>query len=49
MMGGDQHQQHPGYGGAPRFSLAGADEAATMPAVTLYRGTASAGGVNIFA
>ena len=49
MMGGDQHQQHPGYGGAPPFSPADADEAASMPAVTLYRGTASAGGVNIFA
>jgi flagellar hook-length control protein FliK len=49
MMGGDQRQQHPGYGGAPRFSLAGNDDTASMPAVTLYRGTASAGGVNIFA
>ena len=48
MMGGDQRQQHPGYGSAPRFGLAG-DEAASLPAVTLYRGTASAGGVNIFA
>lgn len=47
-MMGDQRQQHPGYGSAPRFGLAGADEAASMPAVTLYRGTASAGGVNIF-
>jgi flagellar hook-length control protein FliK len=48
MMGGDHRQQHPGYGSAPRFGLAG-DEAASLPAVTLYRGTASAGGVNIFA
>jgi flagellar hook-length control protein FliK len=49
MMGGDQRQQQGGYGAAPRFSLAGTDDAAAMPAVTLYRGTASAGGVNIFA
>ena len=49
MMGGDQHQQHPGYGNAPRFSLAGTDDTTSLPAVTLYRGTASAGGVNIFA
>ncbi len=49
MMGGDQRQQHPGYGAAPRFALGGTDDAASLPAVTLYRGTASAGGVNIFA
>jgi len=49
MMGGDQRQNQSGYGGAPRFALAGDDETAAMPAVTLYRGTASAGGVNIFA
>jgi len=49
MMGGDQRQQHPGYGAAPRFTLGGTDDAASLPAVTLYRGTASAGGVNIFA
>lgn len=48
-MMGDQRQQQPGYGSTPRFGLAGTDEAASMPAVTLYRGTASAGGVNIFA
>jgi len=44
---GDQRQNQSGYGNAPRFAVAN-DEAA-MPAVTLYRGTASAGGVNIFA
>jgi flagellar hook-length control protein FliK len=48
MMGGDQHQQQ-GFGGAPRYAPAGTDEAAPPPAITLYRGTASAGGVNIFA
>jgi flagellar hook-length control protein FliK len=48
MMGGDQRQQ-PGGNGAPRFSLSGNDEVASVPAITLYRGTASAGGVNIFA
>ena len=36
-------------GHAPRFSLAENDEISAMPAVTLYRGLASAGGVNIFA
>ena len=44
---GDQRQNQSGYDNAPRFAVAN-DEAA-MPAVTLYRGTASAGGVNIFA
>ncbi len=48
MMGGDQHQQS-GYGGAPRYAASGTDDIAPLPAVTLYRGTASAGGVNIFA
>jgi len=49
MMGGDQRQQNSGYGNASRFALAGNDDGAIAPAVTLYRGTASAGGVNIFA
>ncbi len=49
MMGGDHRHQHPGYGSAPRFAAAGTDDAAPLPAITLYRGTASAGGVNIFA
>jgi flagellar hook-length control protein FliK len=48
MMGGDQRQQQPGYGAPSRFSNESEDIAA-MPAVTLYRGTASAAGVNIFA
>lgn len=43
----DQRQQQPSHGGA-RFSLSGSDDA-VAPAVTLYRGIASAGGVNIFA
>jgi flagellar hook-length control protein FliK len=47
-MMGDQRQHQPGYGSAPRFSLASSDET-SAPAITLYRGTASAGGVNIFA
>ena len=48
MTGGDQRQQ-PGYGGsAPRFALSGGDDGSVAPSVTLYRGTASAGGVNIF-
>jgi flagellar hook-length control protein FliK len=51
MMGGDQR---PGNGNAsgPRFSLtAEADDAitpSTIPSVTLYRGIASSGGVNLF-
>jgi flagellar hook-length control protein FliK len=49
MMGGDQRQQQFGNRNAPRFSLNDNDEIAAMPAVTLYRGLASAGGVNIVA
>jgi flagellar hook-length control protein FliK len=51
MMGGDQR---PGNGNAsgPRFSLtAEADDAitpSTIPSVTLYRGIASSGGINLF-
>jgi flagellar hook-length control protein FliK len=51
MMGGDQR---PGNGNpsGPRFSLtAEADDAitpSTIPSVTLYRGIASSGGVNLF-
>ena len=48
-MMGDQRQQNSGYGSAPRFATAGNDDQGIAPAVTLYRGTASAGGVNIFA
>jgi flagellar hook-length control protein FliK len=48
MMGGDQRQNQSGHGNASHFAGTGSDEAA-MPAITLYRGTASAGGVNIFA
>ena len=49
MMGGDQRHNQSNAGNGPRFSLSENDEIAPMPAVTLYRGTASAGGVNIFA
>lgn len=49
MMGGDQQHHQPGYGAQSRFSLAENDDLALLPAVTLYRGTASAGGVNIVA
>jgi flagellar hook-length control protein FliK len=48
MMGGDQRQQ-PQSGSSPRFTGSEADELAPMPAITLYRGLASAGGVNILA
>ena len=48
MLGGDQRHQQSGTGNAPRFSL-DSDEVTAMPAVTLYRGLASAGGVNIVA
>ena len=47
MTGGDQRQQGGGYAGV-RLASAG-DDAAISPIVNLYRGTASAGGVNIFA
>jgi flagellar hook-length control protein FliK len=47
MTGGDQRQQGGGYAGA-RFASAD-DDAAMPPTINLYRGTASAGGVNIFA
>ncbi len=44
---GGQQQQQPA--GAPRFSLDGESEPASpSPVLTLYRGTASAAGVNIF-
>ncbi len=44
----DQRQQQ--SAGGSRFSPTGNDEPATsVPAITLYRGTASAGGVNIIA
>lgn len=49
MLGGDQRHQHSGTGNGPRFSLNESDEIGAMPAVTLYRGIASAGGVNIVA
>ena len=48
FMDGNRQQQHPGAGRAARFT-GGNDDIAAAPAVTLYRGIASAGGVNIVA
>jgi len=48
MTGGNQQQASTANSGA-RFSLSAADDdTATIPAITLYRGIASAGGVNLF-
>ncbi|RYE09824.1 MAG: flagellar hook-length control protein FliK [Hyphomicrobiales bacterium] len=47
--GGDQRQQQHQDFATPRFALGGDNDNAAVPAVTLYRGIASAGGVNIFA
>ncbi len=47
MMGGEQ-RQHSGQGGTARPAFTRSDDVAPLPAVTLYRGTASPGGVNIF-
>ncbi|MBI4923025.1 MAG: flagellar hook-length control protein FliK [Devosia nanyangense] len=49
MTGGDQRQQQSASGGGPRLSYSGRDDTTIVPSVTLYRGTASAGGVNILA
>ncbi len=49
MSGGDQHSAHPGHTPTSRISRDDGREASPLPAVTLHRGTASAGGVNIFA
>jgi flagellar hook-length control protein FliK len=48
LMDGNRQQQHSGSGHASRFSTE-SDEIASPPAITLYRGIASAGGVNIVA
>jgi flagellar hook-length control protein FliK len=50
MTGGDQRQPG-GYNSGARSALgsSGGDDAGAIPAITLYRGVASAGGVNIFA
>ena len=49
MTGSDQRGANSGYGGAGSFAANGNDDDATsIPSVTLYRGTASAGGVNLF-
>jgi len=50
MTGGDQRQPG-GYSFGARSALSGSgdDDVGALPAVTLYRGVASAGGVNIFA
>jgi len=50
MAGSDQRPGN-GNSSAPRFSLSSAesDEAGSaIPSVTLYRGMASSGGVNLF-
>ena len=47
-MMGDQRRQQPGHGAA-RSGSASVDEAGALPTITLHRGIASAGGVNIFA
>jgi flagellar hook-length control protein FliK len=51
MGGGNQQQQQQQTGtqSGARFSLQASEEISATPAVTLYRGVASAGGVNIFA
>ncbi len=51
MTGGNQQQQQGGSNYGARFGLADSDDTtiASVPTVNLYRGTASAGGVNIFA
>jgi flagellar hook-length control protein FliK len=49
MTGGDQRQSG-GYSFGARSALSSnGDDDAAIPAITLYRGTASVGGVNIFA
>jgi flagellar hook-length control protein FliK len=45
---GDHQQQHQS-GRAARFTLDEAGDLPAIPAITLYRGNISAGGVNIFA
>ncbi|MEP7240738.1 MAG: flagellar hook-length control protein FliK [Devosia sp.] len=45
-MGGDRRQS--GSGAAPHFAASGDDDPVAQPSVTLYRGLASAGGVNLF-
>jgi len=50
MTGGDQRPSG-GNANDPRFSLAsdeGDDSLSAVPSVTLYRGTASSGGINLF-
>jgi flagellar hook-length control protein FliK len=49
MTGGDQRQQQSAPDSGPRFSFSGKDDTTIVPSITLYRGTASAGGVNILA
>ena len=49
MTGGDQRQQQSASDNGPRFSFSGMVDTTIVPSITLYRGTASAGGVNIFA
>lgn len=47
MMGGDQRPSG-GYGSGAGYASPADEDASPVPAITLYRGTASAGGVNLF-
>lgn len=49
FMGDQQQRHHSPSGNGSRFMADAAEEIAPMPAITLYRGLASAGGVNMFA
>ena len=47
MTGGDQRPSG-GYGSGAGYASPTDEDASPVPAITLYRGTASAGGVNLF-
>jgi len=47
MTGGDQRPSG-GYGSSAGYASVTDEDASAVPAITLYRGTASAGGVNLF-
>ena len=49
MTGGDQRPSHGQQGGYQTARTPEDDDLTALPAITLYRGTASAGGINIFA
>jgi len=48
-MSGDQRSSQQHFSGNPRFMAAEQNASAPTPSISLYRGTASAGGVNILA